>query len=98
MFNTNNMMKAYQKKVAAQPSGCSRVKVQLSSSKELQITHNSVNTEREKDIKSKKGVSQRDAFRPCSRVSSGGRTDKETNWKAKIEEKDRFNHQQVNLT
>ena len=34
---------------------------------------------RRKDTNSKKGLSNRDAFRPCSRVSPGGRTSKETN-------------------
>ena len=51
-------------------------------------------TESGRDTKSKKGLSHRDAFRPCSRVSSGGRTGRETNWKTGIEEKDRFNQQQ----
>ena len=47
-----------------------------------------------KVTESRKGLSHRDAFRPCSRVSSGGRTSRETNWQTKIEEKDRFNQQQ----
>ena len=49
---------------------------------------------RRKDIKSKKGSSHRDAFRPCSRVSLGDRTGRKTNWKTRIEENDRFNQQQ----
>ena len=43
---------------------------------------------RRKDTKSKKALSHRDAFRPCSRVSSSGRTSWETNWKTRIGEKD----------
>ena len=49
---------------------------------------------RKKDTKCKKGLSHRDAFRSCSRVSSSGRTGREKNWKTRIEEKDRFNQQQ----
>ena len=49
---------------------------------------------RRKDTKSKEGMSHRDEFRPCSRVLSGGRTSKETNWKSRTEEKYRFNQQQ----
>ena len=36
---------------------------------------------RRKHTKSKKGLSHRDAFRPCSRVSSGDRISRETSWK-----------------
>ena len=59
-----------------------------------QKTHNSVNKEGEKDTKFKKGSSHRDSFRPRSRVSSEGRTGRETNWKTRIDEKDQFNQQQ----
>ena len=44
--------------------------------------------------KAKRGLSHHDMFRPCSRVSSHVRTDRETNWKTGIEGKDRFNQQQ----
>ena len=55
------------------------------------VTENSTNTEVEKISSRRKGESHRDAFRPCSRVSSGGRTSWETNRKSRREEKDRFN-------
>ena len=38
---------------------------------------------RRKDTNSKKGLCHRDAFRPCSRISSGGRTSREMNWKTR---------------
>ena len=63
-------------------------------SEERQKTYNSVNTEGEKDTKFKKGLSHRDAFPPCSRISSGDRTDTKTKRNARIKEKDRFNQQQ----
>ena len=89
-----SLYKDIPKKVAAQPPGCSRVKVQLgkfrrAAEKTKQRKH------REEEIqKAKKELSHRDAFRPCSRVSSGGRTNRETNWKTGVEGKDRFNQQQ----
>ena len=44
---------------------------------------------KEKRIESqKKGLRHCDAFQPCSSISSGGGTSRETNWKAKIEEND----------
>ena len=57
------------------------------------VTENSANTEVKKIPRRRKGESHRDAFRPCSRVSSGGRTSRETNWKSWTGEKDRFNQQ-----
>ena len=50
---------------------------------------NSANTEGGKIQSRRKGESHRDAFRPCSRVSSDGRTSWETNSKSRTEEKDR---------
>ena len=58
------------------------------------VAENSANTEVGKTPSSRKGESHRDAFRPCSMVSSDGRTSRETNWKSKTGEKDRFNQQQ----
>ena len=51
-------------------------------------------TQKKENTKSKKESSNRDAFRPCSRVLSGGKISRETNWKTGIEEKDQFNQQQ----
>ena len=58
------------------------------------VTENSANTEVGKIQSRRKGESHRDAFRPCSRLSSGGRTYRETNRKSRTGEKDRFNQQQ----
>ena len=58
------------------------------------VAKNSANTEGGKIQSRRKGENHRDAFRPCSRVSSGGRTSRETNWKSRTEEKDRFKQQQ----
>ena len=52
------------------------------------VAENSANTEGGKIQSRRKGESHRDAFRPCSRVSSGGRTSRETNRKSRREEKD----------
>ena len=59
-----------------------------------EVTENSTNVEVGKIPSRRKGESHRDAFRPCSRVSSGGRTSRKTNWKSRLGEKDRFNQQQ----
>ena len=67
-------------------------KYELNNNKSKHGTFNKSH-KRRKDTKSKKGMRHRDAFRPCSRVSSGGRTGKETNSKSRTEEKSRF-HQQ----
>ena len=61
------------------------------------VTENSANTEGGKIQSRRKGESHRDTFRPCSRVLSGGRTSRETNWKSRTDEKDRFNQQQGTL-
>ena len=53
-------------------------------------TENSANTEVGKIPRRGKGETNRDAFRPCSRVSSGGRTSRKTNWKSRTGKKDRF--------
>ena len=58
------------------------------------VKKNSANTEVGKIQSRKKGESHRDAFRPCSRVSSGGRICRETNRKSRTEEKHQLNHQQ----
>ena len=75
-------------------SGDDVIITQLKYSEERQKTHSSVNTEGEKDTKSKKRLGHRNAFLPSSRVSPGGRTSRETNWKTRINEKDQFNQQQ----
>ena len=50
-----------------------------------------------KDTKSKKELNHRDAFQPCSRVSSGGRTGRETDRKAKTEKKtDSMSNKELN--
>ena len=48
--------------------------VYLRSQKRRGVTENSTNTDGGKIQSRRKGLSHRDAFRPCSRVSSGGRT------------------------
>ena len=63
-------------------------------SKIREVAENSANTEAGKTQSRRKGKSHRNAFRPCSKVSSGSRTSRETNWKSRTEEKDRFNQQQ----
>ena len=63
-------------------------------SKIREVAENSANTVEGKILSPRKGMSYRDEFRPFSRVSSGGRPSKETNWKSRTEVKDRFNQQQ----
>ena len=58
--------KGIPKKVVTQPFGCSRVKGNCENPEERQKRQNSVNTLSGRDTKSKKGLSHRNAFRPCS--------------------------------
>ena len=64
--------------------------IHLRSQKIREVAENSANTEGGKIQSRRKGESHRDAFGPCSRVSTGGRTSRETNWKSKTGEKDRL--------
>ena len=51
------------------------------------VTENNTNTEAGKIPSRRKGESLRDAFRPRSRISSGGRTSWETNRRSRREKK-----------
>ena len=80
----NDYNKGIPKNVAAQPPGCSKVKVQLGKFRRAAEKTKQRKHRVEEIQKAKKRLSHRDAFRPYSRVSSGGRTDRETNWKTPI--------------
>ena len=82
-------IRSHTKEVAAQSSDCT---IPLKFRRAAEITKQ--RKHRRKDTKPKKELSHRDAFRHCSKGLSWRQVIKETNWKTRIEEKDRFNQQQ----